>query len=62
MLQFWLPLCEDEYNIDLVHWTHGILMEFYIFITNGLLDLVHSCVDLLIENQSLCATSMLHQS
>ena len=23
--------CEAEYNIDLVHWTHGILMECYIF-------------------------------
>ena len=41
---------EAEYNTDMVHWTHGILMECYIFMTNGLLDLVHRCVDLLIEN------------
>ena len=38
--------CEVEYNTDLVHWTHGILMECYIF----MLDLVHSCVDSLIES------------
>ena len=62
MLQCWLPLCEAEYNTDLVHWTDGILMECYIFMTDGLLDLVHSCVDSLIESQSLCGTSMLHQS
>ena len=54
--------CEAEYNTDLVHWTHGILMECYIFMTDGLLDLVHSCVDSLIESQSLCGTSMLVQS
>ena len=54
--------CEAEYNTNLVHWTHGILMECYIFMTNGLLDLVHSCVDSLIEIQHLCSTSMLHQS
>ena len=55
--------CEvDEYNTDLVHWTHGILMECYIFITDRLLDLVHSCVDSLIESQSLCGTSMMYQS
>ena len=51
-----------KYNTDLVHWTHGILMECYIFMTDDLLDLVHSCVDSLIESQSLCGTSMLHQS
>ena len=39
MLQCWLPLCEAKYNTNLVHWTHGILMECYIFMTNGLLDL-----------------------
>ena len=60
MLQCGLPLCEADYNID--HWTHGILMECYIFMTDDLLDLVHSCVDLLIESQILCGTSMLHQS
>ena len=54
--------CEAKYNTDLVYWTHGILMECYIFMTNGLLDLVHSCVDSLIEIQSLCGTSMLHRS
>ena len=31
--------CEVEYNTDLVHWIHGILMEYYIFMTDGLLDL-----------------------
>ena len=31
--------CEAEYNTDLVHWTHGILMECYIFVNDGLLDL-----------------------
>ena len=50
MLQCLLPLCEAEYNTDLVHWTHGILMECYIFITDSLLDLVHSYVDFLIES------------
>ena len=59
MLQWWLPLCEVEYNTDLVHWTHGILMECYIFMTNDLLNLVHSYVDSLIEIQSLYGTSML---
>ena len=54
--------CEAEYNTDLVHWTHGILMECYILMTDGLLDLVHSCVDSLIESQSLYGTSMSHQS
>ena len=39
MLQWWLPPCEAEYNTDLVHWTHGILMECYIFMTDRLLDL-----------------------
>ena len=39
MLQCWFPLCEAEYDTDIVHWTHGILMECYIFMTNGLLDL-----------------------
>ena len=31
--------CEAEYNTDLVHWAHGILMECYIFMNDGLLDL-----------------------
>ena len=62
MLKCWLPPCEAKYNTDLVHWTHGILMECYIFMTDGLLDLVHSYVDSLIESQSFCGTSMLHQS
>ena len=30
---------EDEYNTDPVHWTYGILMECYIFMNDGLLDL-----------------------
>ena len=30
--------CEAEYNTDLVHWTHGILMECYIIMTDGLVD------------------------
>ena len=34
-----VPLCEAKYNTDLVHWTHGILMEYYIFMNDGLLDL-----------------------
>ena len=62
MLQCWLPLCEAKYNTDLVHWTHGILMESYILMTDGLLELVHSYVDLLIESRIICSTSMLHQS
>ena len=41
---------EAKYNTDLVHWNHGILMECYIFMNNNLLDLVHSCVDSLIES------------
>ena len=32
-------LHEAKYNDDLVHWTHGILMECYIFMTDVLLDL-----------------------
>ena len=39
MIQCWLPQCEAEYNVDLVHWTHGILMECYIFMIDGVLDL-----------------------
>ena len=62
MLQCWLPPCEAEYNADLVHWTHGILMECYIFMTDDLLDLVHSYIDSLIESQSLYGTGMLYQS
>ena len=31
--------CEAESNTDLVRWTHGILMECYIFMTDDLLDL-----------------------
>ena len=54
--------CEAEYNTDLVHGAHGILMECCIFMTDGLLDLVDSCVDSLIESQSFYGTSMLHQS
>ena len=62
MIQYWLPQCEAEYNTNLVHWTHGILMECYIFMADGLLDLVHSCVDLVIESQSLYGVSTLSQS